>query len=95
MEQKQQKKQEPVKTYSAATASGKMVLGKENYYLILFGAIVIVIGFILMSGGKYTDPNVFNGEELFNTRRTVIAPIVVILGFIIEIWALFYKGKKS
>ncbi|MBC8045165.1 MAG: DUF3098 domain-containing protein [Fimbriimonadaceae bacterium] len=72
-----------------------MVLGRENYYLILFGVVVIVIGFILMSGGKYTDPAVFNADELYSTRRTVIAPIVVILGFVIEIYALFHKSKKA
>ncbi|MBP7400086.1 MAG: DUF3098 domain-containing protein [Chitinophagales bacterium] len=71
-----------------------MVLGKMNYYLILLGVVVIVIGFILMSGGKYTDPNVFNGDELYSTRRITIAPIVVLLGFAIEIFAIFYKQKK-
>lgn len=71
-----------------------MVLGKMNYYLIILGVVIIVIGFILMSGGKYTDPNVFNGEELYSTRRITIAPIVVLLGFTIEIFAIFYKQKK-
>lgn len=73
---------------------GKMILGKENYYLIILGAVVIIIGFILMSGGKYTDPKVFNGDQLYSTRRITIAPILVILGFIIEIYALFHKSKK-
>lgn len=71
-----------------------MVLGKGNYYLMLVGLAVIIIGFILMSGGKSTDPNVFNADEVYSKRRIVVAPIVVILGFVIEIFAVFYKSKK-
>lgn len=71
-----------------------MVLGKGNYYLMLVGLAVIIIGFILMSGGMSTDPNVFNADEVYSKRRIVVAPIVVILGFVIEIFAVFYKSKK-
>jgi len=70
-------------------------LGKQNYYLIILGVIVIIIGFILMSGGKFTDPDVFNGEELFSTRRITIAPIVVLIGFAIEVYAIFHKAGKQ
>lgn len=75
-------------------ADDRMVLGKGNYYLMLLGLAVIIIGFILMSGGKSTDPNVFNADEVYSQRRIVIAPIVVILGFVVEICAVFYKSKK-
>ncbi|HNV98099.1 MAG TPA: DUF3098 domain-containing protein [Chitinophagales bacterium] len=71
-----------------------IVLGKQNYTLMLVGLAVIIIGFILMSGGKSEDPNVFNADEVYSNRRIVIAPIVVILGFVIEIVAVFYKPKK-
>ncbi|HET8963089.1 MAG TPA: DUF3098 domain-containing protein [Chitinophagales bacterium] len=84
-------KNQPVKNVSQEEG---MVLSKRNYYLIILGVVIIVIGFILMSGGKYTDPNVFNGEELYSTRRITVAPIVVLLGFTIEIFAIFYKQKK-
>jgi membrane-bound ClpP family serine protease len=68
-------------------------LGRQNYLLMLSGIVVIIIGFILMSGGRYTEPDVFNPEELFSTRRITIAPIVVLLGFAIEIYAIFHKKK--
>ena len=71
-----------------------IVLGKQNYTLMLVGLAVIIIGFILMSGGKSEDPNVFNADEVYSNRRIVIAPTVVILGFVIEIVAVFYKPKK-
>ncbi|MFN3939526.1 MAG: DUF3098 domain-containing protein [Chitinophagales bacterium] len=76
------------------TTEGSMPLGKHNYYLILLGVVIIVIGFILMSGGKFTDPEVFNGEELYSFRRITLAPIVVLIGFGIEIFAIFYKPKN-
>ena len=72
----------------------QMVLGKGNYYLMLAGLALIIIGFILMSGGKSEDPNVFNADEVYSNTRIVVAPIVVILGFAIEIFAVFYKSKK-
>lgn len=80
---------------TSASSSKKMALGKENYYLIILGAIVLIIGFVLMSGGKYTDPNVFNADEVYSARRITLAPIVVILGFIIEVYAIFHKSKKA
>ena len=70
------------------------LFNKENYKLMLLGIIVMAIGFILMSGGKSPDPNVFNADEVYSTRRIVVAPIVVILGFAIEIYAVFHKSKK-
>ncbi len=70
------------------------VLQKANYILIAVGFIFILIGFILLSGGKSTDPNVFS-EEIFNFRRITLAPIVIFLGFVIEIVAILYKPKSK
>ncbi len=83
------------KTIPQQQVWNKMVLGRENYMLILLGVIVLIIGFILMSGGKYTDPNVFNGDELYSPRRITIAPIVVIIGFSIEVYAIFHKSRRD
>lgn len=65
-------------------------LTNKNYMLLLIGFIVIVIGFILMSGGKSPSPNVFNGE-IFSFRRIVIAPIVLLIGYFIEGYAIMKK----
>ena len=69
-------------------------LGKENYKLLAIGAVIIAIGFILMSGGRSTDPNVFNGKEIFSFRRITLAPLIVLAGFIFEIWAILKKPKE-
>jgi len=68
-------------------------LGKENYILLSIGFIIIVFGFILMIGGGSDDPNQFNEEELFSFRRTTLAPLIVLFGFIFEIWAIMKKPK--
>ena len=69
-------------------------LGRENYKLLAIGFAIIVIGFLLMLGGKSKDPNVFS-EEIFSFRRITLAPIVVLVGFIFEIWAIMKKPKNS
>lgn len=68
-------------------------LGPENYKLLAIGFGIIVVGFLLMLGGKSDDPNVFS-EEIFSFRRITLAPIVVLAGFIFEIWAIMKKPKE-
>jgi hypothetical protein len=70
-------------------------LGKENYKLLIIGFLIIIIGFILMVGGGSDDPDLFNKEELFSFRRITLAPLVVLFGFIFEIWAIMKKPKES
>ncbi|MFN8258267.1 MAG: DUF3098 domain-containing protein [Bacteroidales bacterium] len=69
-------------------------LGKENYRYLAIGFAIIVIGFLLMTGGGSKDPNVFNADELFSFRRIVLAPVVVLIGFFFEIWAIMKKPKE-
>jgi hypothetical protein len=63
---------------------------KENYKFLLIGIAVIVIGFILMSGGGSDDPKVFN-EDVFSFRRIRLAPTIVLIGFGITIYSIFKK----
>jgi fumarate reductase subunit D len=67
-------------------------LGPENYKLLAIGFGIIVVGFLLMLGGKSDDPNKFS-EEIFSFRRITLAPVVVLAGFIFEIWAIMKKPK--
>lgn len=69
-------------------------LGKENYKLMLIGFFIIVLGFILMAGGGSDDPNVFN-PEIFSFRRITLAPIVVLSGFLFEIYAIMKKPTSN
>jgi len=67
-------------------------LGPENYKLLAIGFGIIVLGFLLMLGGKSDDPNKFS-EEIFSFRRITLAPLVVLAGFVFEIWAIMKKPK--
>jgi membrane-bound ClpP family serine protease len=68
----------------------RFALGKENLRLLLIGFVIIIVGFILMIGGGTTDPNVFN-KEIFNFQRITLSPIVVMIGFVFEIYAIMKK----
>lgn len=69
-------------------------LGKENYKLMIIGVVVIIIGFLLMIGGGSEDPKVFN-PEVFSFRRITLAPVVVLAGFLFEIYAIMKKPKTT
>lgn len=68
----------------------KLLFGNRNYKFMILGLIFIAVGFILMSGGGSDDPNIFN-EEIYNFRRIRLAPMLVVTGFIIEVYAILTK----
>jgi hypothetical protein len=70
-------------------------LPKENYIYLLIGFVIIIIGFALMIGGRSENPNVFNGDEIFSFRRITLAPIVVLAGFVFEMWAIMKKPSNK
>lgn len=67
--------------------------GKQNYIWMIIGVAVIILGYILLSGGGSDDPDKFN-YALFNTRRLVIAPILIVGGLVIEVYAIMKKSKE-
>ena len=72
------------------------IFGKDNYRWMLIGLIVIAIGMLLMSGGKSNnDPAVFNKNAVYSTTRITIAPILILAGLVIEIFAIFKKPKAE
>ncbi|MBP9741322.1 MAG: DUF3098 domain-containing protein [Chitinophagaceae bacterium] len=68
---------------------------KDNYIWMAIGAVIIALGMFLMSGGKTADPNVFDNNEVYSTTRITVAPILILLGFVIEIYAIFKKPKTA
>jgi hypothetical protein len=67
---------------------------RENLLWMAGGAAVMALGFILMAGGKSDDPNTFNPNEVYSTTRITIAPILIIAGLVIEIFAIFRHPKN-
>jgi hypothetical protein len=70
-------------------------LGKQNYFLLAIGFVIIIIGFLLMIGGATKDPNVFNANEIFSFRRITLAPVIILFGFVFEIYAIMKKPKEK
>jgi hypothetical protein len=68
----------------------RMPFSAKNYALMAVGVLVIVVGFILMSGGGEHTATEFD-SSIYSTRRITIAPIVVLLGFVIEILAIMVR----
>ncbi|MFT7589105.1 MAG: hypothetical protein ACI959_001319 [Limisphaerales bacterium] len=70
------------------------VFGPENYRYFFIGLAVIILGFVLMAGGGSDDPNEFNPDAIYSFRRITLAPMLVLLGFVIEIFAVFRRPKS-
>ena len=68
--------------------------GKENFLLIAVAVVLIVVGFLLMSGGGSKDGVSFN-PEIFSARRIVIAPLVTVLGFVTMIAGILRNGNNT
>jgi hypothetical protein len=73
-------------------AQGDFAFGRINYILMLAGLGLILLGFILMSGGGSENPNEFN-EEIFSFRRITLAPLMVLAGFALEVVAIVKRSK--
>jgi uncharacterized membrane protein len=72
------------------------IFTKDNYLWMLVGVVVIAIGMILMSGGASNkNPAVFDEGAVYSARRITIAPILILIGLVIEVWAIFKKPKQS
>jgi len=75
------------------TTSTSSLFDKQNMWLMLLGVGVIAIGMLLMVGGRSKDPNTFNYDEVYSTLRISVAPVLIIIGLGIEIYAIFKKPK--
>ncbi len=91
---------QPKAKQSSTTASAKpnvaqlpFIFDRTNYLIMIAGVVVILIGFALMSGGATTNPAVFPKAEIYSFTRITLAPIVVMLGFGIEIFAILKRPK--
>lgn len=72
----------------------EFIFQKKNYTFLFIGLALIVLGFILMSGGGSDDPNVFN-PEIYNFRRIRLAPTLILIGLGIQIYAILLNPNKK
>lgn len=85
---------EDLKRKKTSTDKPQFIFEKRNYQFMAIGFALIALGFILMSGGGSSDPEVFN-PEIFSWRRIRLAPALVLLGFGVEIYAILLNPSKS
>jgi hypothetical protein len=64
---------------------------KSNYIWMIAGVVLILVGLALMAGGKSPDPHQFNYDEIYSFRRITLAPILMMIGFGIEVYAIMKK----
>jgi len=84
-----------VKEVISSSENSGMLFHKDNYILMGAGLLIILIGFMLMAGGKHPDPNVFDKEALFSFRRITLAPLLVLIGFAVEGYAILKKPSTK
>ncbi len=79
-------------TTTPATAA---LFTKDNYLWMVIGIVVIIVGMLLMSGGKSSNANEFNMNEVYSFRRITLAPIVIVIGLGLQVYAIFKKPKSQ
>jgi Protein of unknown function (DUF3098) len=92
---KQQKKGTPQPAKKPGSSHPPFLFKKENYFIMLVGLLVFIIGLLLMVGGGSKDPNQFYPSKIYSFRRITLAPIVIILGLLIEFFAILKKPKAD
>jgi hypothetical protein len=75
------------------TGQSNLVFGKRNFQIMIGGALLILIGLLLMSGGKMPSPDVWDESLIYSGRRTIVAPIFILAGLAAQIVALFSKKQ--
>lgn len=87
----------PAPTSKATAPKPKtgQLFNKENYTWMLIGAAILVLGFVLMAGGGSDDPNVFDPSQVYSPRRITVAPIIILVGLVVEIYGLLRQPKNT
>ena len=79
--------------FAGQSSSGNddLIFSNSNFLWMGIGFLLVISGILLMTGGKMTDPNVWDENVIYSTRRTVLAPLVILAGLVVEVYAIFKK----
>jgi Protein of unknown function (DUF3098) len=69
-----------------------LVFGRENYKWMLIGIAIMAVGFVCMSGGAMPSPDVWDESIIYSPMRIVVAPILILIGLGVEVYAIFVKN---
>ena len=82
----------PSKTSLVGSQNDTLVFGRENYKWMLIGIAIMVVGFILMSGGAMPSPDVWDESLIYSPIRIKLAPLLILSGLVVEIYAIFKRN---
>jgi hypothetical protein len=81
------------KTTGQNSSAGNVLFTKENYKWMLIGLVIMTLGFFLMAGGKSSNFNVFSDKDVYSPMRITVAPILIVAGLLVEIFAIMKRAK--
>ena len=81
------------KTTAKNPSTGNILFTKENYKWMLIGLVIMTLGFFLMAGGKSSNFNVFSDKDVYSPMRITVAPILIVAGLLVEIFAIMKRAK--
>ena len=76
-----------------SSSAGNILFTKDNYKWMLIGLVILALGFFLMAGGKSSNPNAFSDKDIYSPMRITVAPILIVAGLLVEIFAIMKKPK--
>lgn len=71
------------------------LFGKSNLRWMLIGVVIIIMGLLLMIGGKNEDPNIFDTNEVYSKYRITIAPLLILLGLLVEVYGIMKRDQSE
>ena len=92
---KQPLQQKPAPAVKKIVTPMPSLFSRDNYKWMLIGGIIIIIGMIVMSGGKNQDPNTFDPNVVYSFTRVTLAPFLIVAGLLIELYAILLKPKQK
>jgi len=78
-------------TSSRAISAQEMTFGPETFKWMGIGVVLMGLGYIMMLGGHNDDPNVWDESVIYNWRILILAPILIMAGLVLQIYAIFKK----
>ena len=80
-----------VRARETAAVAHPLIFGRETYYWLGGGFLLVVVGFLLMTGGRGDDPSVFDESVIYSWRKITLAPILILAGLSVVTYAIFKK----
>ena len=88
---KRKKSKSSKKSKGSDSTEFQLLFTKKNYTYVLIGLACMILGMILMLGGGQESPDTWNAEEIYSFRRITLAPFLILVGLVLQVFAIFKK----